>query len=50
MCSEEARLRKDKIPILTGILVALDGGGVSFELNDLADQLVPADLDELVHL
>ena len=35
--------------ILTGILIALDGGGITFKLNDLTDKLVPTDLDELVH-
>lgn len=35
---------------LTGILVALDGGSVAFQLDNLTDQSVPADLDELVHL
>ena len=35
---------------LTGVLVALDGGGVAFKLNNLADELVPTDLDQLVHL
>ena len=34
---------------LTGILVALDGGCVSLELDDLTNELVPADLDQLVH-
>ena len=34
---------------LTGILVALDGGGVSLKLDNLTDELVPADLDQLVH-
>jgi hypothetical protein len=28
----------------------LDGGRVALELDDLADQLVPADFDEFVHL
>ena len=32
-----------------GVLVTLNGGSVTFELDDLADQLVPADLDQLVH-
>ena len=36
--------------LLTGILVALNGGGVALELDNFTDQLVPADLDELVHL
>ena len=34
---------------LTGILVALDGGCVSLKLDNLTDELVPADLDQLVH-
>jgi hypothetical protein len=34
---------------LTSVLVALNGGGIAFELDDLADQFVPTDLDELVH-
>ena len=34
---------------LTSIFVALDGGSVALELDDLTDQLIPADLDELVH-
>jgi len=33
-----------------GIFVALQGGSIVFELNDFADQLVPADFDQLVHL
>ena len=37
------------IASLTGILIALDGGSVSFESNDLTDQLVPSNFDELVH-
>lgn len=32
------------------IFVALDGCGVAFQLDDLTDELVPADLDKLVHL
>jgi hypothetical protein len=32
-----------------GILVALDGRGVTLKFDDFSDQLVPADLDELVH-
>jgi len=32
-----------------GILVALDGSSVTFESDDLTDQLVPADFNELVH-
>ena len=35
---------------LTGVFVALDGSSVSLELDDLSDELVPADLDEFVHL
>ena len=34
---------------LTGILVALNGGVVSFNSDDLTDQFVPSDLDKLVH-
>ena len=33
-----------------GIFVALEGRSVVLELNNLADKLVPADLDQLVHL
>jgi len=31
------------------VLIALDGGSISLELNDLTDKLVPTDLNELVH-
>jgi hypothetical protein len=36
--------------MLTGILIALDGGGVTLKLDDLTDKLVPAHLHELIHL
>ena len=35
---------------LTGILIALNGGGVTFKLDDLTHKLVPPDLHELIHL
>ena len=35
---------------LTGIFVALNRGGVTFDLDDLTDKLVPTNLDQLVHL
>lgn len=31
--------------ILTGILVALNGGSVALKLDDLTDESIPADLD-----
>jgi hypothetical protein len=35
---------------LTSVLVALDGGCVAFQLDDLADELIPSNFDSLVHL
>ena len=35
---------------LTSIFVALDGGSVAFQLDDLADELIPSNFDGLVHL
>ena len=35
---------------LTGILIALNGGGVTLKLDDLTHKLVPTDLHELIHL
>lgn len=32
-----------------GIFVALEGGSVTFELNNLTDKSVPADFNEFVH-
>ena len=34
----------------TGILIALNGGGVTLKLDDLTHKLVPTDLHELIHL
>lgn len=34
---------------LTGVFVALNGGSVALKLDDLADEFVPADLDQFVH-
>ena len=42
------RLRTRGCP-LTGILVTLDRGCISLKLDNLTDELIPADLDQLVH-
>ena len=36
--------------VLTSVLVTLDGGTVTLDFDDLADEFVPADLDQLIHL